>query len=130
MTNTLLPNKLSDLLVIALADLKACEEDDNYTIYMRDWHKPNDIGQCEVCMAGAVMAKTLGTAKDVRHEPFQDLFTPNRPKLMAINDVRLGCIGSALSIMGLDENDHLESHEIWREMADYSKDPILFVTQM
>ena len=61
-----LPDKLSDLLRLALADLKACEEDPNYGVSMYLWHaRPTadnigfDSSRCHVCLAGAVLAKTL-----------------------------------------------------------------------
>lgn len=53
-----LPNKPSALLQLALDDLERCEKDPHYEIYMGEWHSPGDK-HCLVCMAGAVIAKTL-----------------------------------------------------------------------
>ena len=55
-----LPDKLSDLFTVALDDLERCIADPRYEINMRDWISLNtSTKKCEVCMAGAVMAKTL-----------------------------------------------------------------------
>lgn len=53
-----LPDKPSDLIELALADLEKCEADPRYRIDMNVWHRPN--GHCAVCFAGSVMAQSLG----------------------------------------------------------------------
>lgn len=61
---SILPDKISELIRVALYDLEQCERDDRYRIEMMDWHVPDEVGVedpvCEVCLAGAVMAKRLG----------------------------------------------------------------------
>lgn len=59
MTETQLPDKKSELIRLAIADLEKCEQDPNYTIDMTRWHEPRYDGVCQVCLAGSVMAKTL-----------------------------------------------------------------------
>lgn len=54
-----LPDKPSDLIELALTDLEKCESDPYYEIDMGSWHHPED-GKCLVCLAGAVMAQSLG----------------------------------------------------------------------
>lgn len=64
-----LPKKLSDLIEVALADLDACESDERYEINMHVWHDVKG-DKCSVCLAGAVMAKTLGSVKSTWPQKF------------------------------------------------------------
>lgn len=54
-----LPDKLSDLIELALSDLAKVERSKRYAVDMKFFHRPKG-GTCHVCFAGAVMAKTLG----------------------------------------------------------------------
>ncbi len=55
------PNKLSALLQLALRDLKKCEKQPEYEVDMATWHeRVSAMNICYVCLAGAVMAQTLG----------------------------------------------------------------------
>lgn len=100
-----LPNKFSDLIEVALGDLKAVERSKQYRIGMnQDWHSPvhRDDGEeqyCIVCFAGAVMAKTLGIADEENVTPsdFTDQDTQN--KLKALDDLREGDITCAFQRM-------------------------------
>lgn len=57
------PDKLWQLLELAYADFKSIESDPEYRISMFVYHNNRKATQpCTVCMAGAVMARTLGTA--------------------------------------------------------------------
>lgn len=84
-----LPNKPSDLLDVALRDLEACEQDDNYEIRMSLWHSSNHNldKKCFVCLAGAVMAKTMGTPVTARGDPY-DLVPHAKNKLQFIDACR------------------------------------------
>lgn len=130
MTNAL-PDLLSDLLVVGLADLKACENDADYRIKMTDWHKPIEHGLCEVCMAGAVMAKTLGTNIGEAYTPFQEMFGANSKKLMAINEVRAGNVRSALRLLDVDvshDTDYRMDYD--NPVGNYHTNPVTFIEQM
>ena len=63
-----LPKTPSELIRVALADLRACEDDHRYVVDMGDWHAPitDDSGRevCSVCLAGAVMAQTLRVPRE------------------------------------------------------------------
>lgn len=59
---TTLPDKLSDLLELALGDLEKVEAmPEVYEVDMSDWHLPQRdefggrCGRCTVCLAGAVI---------------------------------------------------------------------------
>ena len=55
-----LPNNLIDLIQIAIDDMRKVKADNRYRICMSVWHEEYK-GKCEVCMAGAILAKTFKT---------------------------------------------------------------------
>jgi hypothetical protein len=97
-TEKLLPEKLSDCILLALEDLQKCEVDPRYKIWMSAWHEPHE--RCYVCLAGSVMAQTLnanlfeslGPANYSKH---------NNKRLMALNSIRAGHVRTAMSYMGI-----------------------------
>lgn len=104
-----LPDKPSELIVVALNDLKKCEADNRYDVRMSAWHQPgfiyaadrkSKLPVCFVCLAGAAMAQTLqsGIRKDLVPTKF-DNDTAN--KLRALNYFSQGCIYVALSAMDI-----------------------------
>ena len=83
-----LPDKMYQLLRLALSDLDKCNKDKSYRLCMGNWHIPDVLDDvCHVCMAGAVMAKTLNADKNkvLRLEDFKGL---TRTKLRAIDYIR------------------------------------------
>lgn len=97
-----LPDRPSDLLELALRDLKACEKDSVlYEVDMGWWHDTSIFtDKCVICMAGAVMAKSLGAAPTNSMKPHwydRDTHT----KLEAIDDLRTGYVDRALSLMDI-----------------------------
>lgn len=96
----LLPDKPSDLIELALADLAAVEADGRYKVHMNMWHEPRS-GFCAVCFAGSVMAKTLGTNPGKCTAPI-DYDENTRDKLVALDGFREGYIEDGLSYMGID----------------------------
>lgn len=90
-----LPDKLSDLIELALVCLIKCERSPNYKINMGVWHDPIwGHLPCSVCLAGAVMAQVLGADKGYRFGPsdFEEGF-----KLSALENSRWGEVDLALS---------------------------------
>lgn len=93
---TQLPNKLSQLLRLAVADAQKCEAmPEKYRLDMAVWHLPDEeSGKCAVCMAGSVLAQTLradpGTLVGIRDTGYE-----NESKLAAINLMRAGSFYSA-----------------------------------
>ena len=81
-----LPNKRSELIKVAIADLELVEKDKNYTLNMDQWHVPIiedfnlDFKSCAVCLAVAVMAKSLDC--DINRRIYPD-------KLGIINNSKL-----------------------------------------
>lgn len=80
-----LPDTLHELLEVAIRDLKAVDKSEDYEIDMTVWYHTND--KCKVCMAGAVMAKTLNFGP----ESFDlgDIWDEEGEKFMIIDDLRL-----------------------------------------
>ena len=95
MTKKRLPQRLSALIELAVRDAQAVEQDPRYTLNMSQWHTPAP-GACLVCMAGAVMAKTMGAPRNAHREP--ERYSPEtRWALCAINDVRIGDVFGAIA---------------------------------
>ena len=95
----MLPNDPSELIRLAIADLERAEHDERYEVDMMVWHEP--IGEvCCVCLAGALMAGTLGT--DVG-ESFisSDFSDDDGDKLRALNCFRTGEITEGLGLLGI-----------------------------
>ncbi len=110
-----LPDKPSELIRVALADLEKCEASPSTIVDMGYWHaligdderdefeselreKPKAL--CVVCLAGSVISKTLSVEDGCDAGPgtFDE---PIRAKLMALDEFRMGWVGEALITMGL-----------------------------
>jgi hypothetical protein len=94
-----LPDKLSDLIALALRDLEACEQDPDYKIDMEFWHAPKD-GVCLVCLAGAVLSQSCGVEKDVKMYPSR-VDSPIRRKLYVLDAVR--CSNMAFAFYHMEQ---------------------------
>lgn len=112
--NERLPNKPSELLRVALNDLKAAERDPRYTIDMTDWHVPRDKeglrlfegedmeagSSCAVCLAGSVMRQSF----DGNYKLCPDDFTLKiSGNLEAIDCLRRGQVEDAYYHLGRDK---------------------------
>lgn len=121
-----LPNKLSQLILVALKDLELCEKDPNYRVNMHTWHGPandmqlfGDAPYCVVCLAGAVMAQSLEAPKENVFVP--DDFKEDSRKLVALDYVINGCTISALVCM-----EQKTDFPILVPITPYAEDPIQF----
>ena len=96
---TQLPDKLSDLLRLAVHDAQACEADPRYTLNMRRWHQIDvTTKKCNVCLAGAVIAKTLHVEPHVALSPYM-LNREQIPQINAIDAARESDLWLALSLL-------------------------------
>ena len=126
-----LPAIPSELLTVALNDLEACEKDTDYWIDMDIWHFPNEYTKrCKVCLAGAVMAKSLGVSKEEALVPdiwkFKEEFSKDIDrKLMAINYFRTGLIREGLRSMGIPE-ERQKSFDLCTSIEGYVYNPNQF----
>lgn len=122
-TTTMLPEKRSDLLDLALDKLEEVEADDAYTVDMSRWHEPStshDI--CYVCLAGGIIAKVLMA-------PVSERFIPSSydektwDSLIALNDLRAGSVTKAIGAF-------MENSELDRRITPYYLDPELFKAEL
>ena len=96
-----LPNKPSKLLKLALKDLKAVEADGRYMVDMEVYHTQLSEGVCSVCLAGAVMAFSLGAH---REEGLSPRCFPGKLeyKLEALDHFRAGSILGGLRALDIE----------------------------
>ena len=119
-----LPQKPSEWIRRGLEDLRKCEADDKYQIDMAYWHEhaPKD-GVCVVCLAGSVMAKSLGVPITTDAGPW-DMVPSHGNALRALDEFRLGCVSAGLFKFGI-EHDIEDFH-----VENYSVDPDAFHRDM
>ena len=107
-----LPGKPSKLIRLALADLELAENSKEYRIEMRTWHKPHIYSfmtaaprttRCYVCLAGSVMAGTLGG--NVRNWLSPNSYPKECRALLALDYFRTGRIQSGFELLGLNNYD-------------------------
>ena len=113
--------KLSAIIDLSLDDLELVEQDNNYEVDMDTWHEPR--GTTVVCLAGAVMAKTLRVPKDELALP--KYFGQNQSALVALDHARLGYVGAALGLIGSPFRDDLD-----RIITPYAESPAKFKRDM
>lgn len=120
-----LPRKPSELLALALKDLAAVERSRKYQVNMHFWHDPKalDSGKCAVCLAGVVLAKSLG------YTPDEDTYPSLQPEkiahqLIALDYMRNGEIQSATELLGYKKAPGD------REIVPYEDNPREFKRQM
>lgn len=125
-----LPDKPSELIRVALADLEKCENDPKYEIFMGTWHDPYpSAGVCDVCLAGSVLAKTMGFDPSVYVAPYDHhLSSENSAKLSALDDFRTGDLRVGLSCMGFPESVWQATED--RRMPDYDLEPEKFKAEL
>ena len=113
-----LPDKPSELIRLALADLEWCEDNEDYRINMDTWHRfegmETPMGEdnehcCEVCMAGAIMAHTLELPRTTDARPGDFINENTQRKLVAIDNLRSGSVKTALECMGIENDAALEA---------------------
>lgn len=87
-----LPDKPSALLRLALDDLAKVEAlSDRYQVDMERWHLPDAArSKCSVCLAGSVMAMSLGADPTMALDPYEWWDDTIEKKLELLNELRLG----------------------------------------
>lgn len=106
-----LPDKPSALIRVALCDLRKVEQDPKFRVDMTRWMYRDNV-VCYVCLAGAVMAQSLGIMGMVSEEltPIETfILDAESDKLRALNEFRAGRVNSGLFVMGLPHHGwHVE----------------------
>lgn len=121
-----LPNKPSELILLALHDLELCEADKNYKIAMGTWHIPHKK-YCSVCFAGAVMAKELNYPLEKYVGWSSVSCEPEHKKFVALDNFRTGATIMAFGFMGLKSN---LGYEFDRSICQYKDNKTKFKEDM
>ena len=124
--DNVLPDKPSELIRLAVKDLTICEQmPETYKINMGVWHdRMYGDNKCHVCLAGSVMAQTLGA------DPTREIYpseTDEQKKLRALSSFAFGEIEDGLSYLSL--YGKIETPEM-EEICSYSLDPEQFKADM
>jgi len=65
-----LPDRVGDLIRLAVKDLTLCEANPDYNVQMNSWHSYEEgNGICYVCLAGSIMAQSLEIKSTMTVEP-------------------------------------------------------------
>lgn len=105
--NCTLPDKPSELIMLALRDLAVVESmKKDYVVDMHVWHIQERGEPCAVCFAGSVMAKTCGMNPARAVEP-SDFTDKTHRKLMSLDYFRKGMIFAGLREMRIQPPDYL-----------------------
>lgn len=146
MTTVQLPHVLSELAQIALDDVIKVEVLPGYRIGMASWHAVDSFSAgCTVCAAGAVMDRTLGLERETNLDSVHDILkrfgAHNGAALLAIDALRRGAVGEALTILGSEDPEaswyadeeacgddededelRIPRHALSRELPQYTED--------
>ena len=121
------PEKMSELIRLAVTDGRALDRE-LYTPHCLSWHSPTDFFSangnqgkvdtiCEICLAGAVIAGTLGADPKNRWLVADMLDGDDRERgwywaLSALDEIRKGNYTIAASRLGLVPKDATEAGEL------------------
>ena len=118
-----LPDLPSDLIRVALADLRQIEKRPEYVVDMDIWHESR-LHTCAVCFAGAVMALELGIGVNTNMEA-SDFNDDIAPKLEALEEFRAGEVDVGLEYLGRQTNPPIKV-----DITPYEKSPTQFKADM
>jgi hypothetical protein len=133
----ILPTKLSSLIKIALRDMRKAEaKPKEFVIEMSEWFHREEVEcrtregtivdaheVCVMCAAGSVMAFSLGVLKHKNIDEAQPHHYPkNERQLNAINELRVGSVGGAYSIIHDDDPITADDEDDqYQKMADIAE---------
>jgi len=120
-----LPRKPSELIRLALSDLRKCEAAPDIKVNMNYWLVPIP-GGCAVCLAGAVMRQSLGMIPQKGLTPSScDLDVQDADALRALNEFRCGRVALGCRGLGVDSQLMLD-----RSVPEYEEDREAFHAAM
>lgn len=125
-----LPDVASQLIYLAIEDLIKTEKDEDYSINMSLYHGWGFcVVGCQVCLAGAVMAKTLECDYSEDFIP-SDFPYSNELKLRALDYFRVGEVWAALGVLNIDRTklDGLDLRSV--TITPYAYSPECFIEDM
>jgi hypothetical protein len=140
-TTVTLPDKPSELIRVALADLRKVEAlPQIYRVNMDVWHREkrvplesNEAPLCEVCLAGSMISQSLH-ANPNEHRGPEDFDQETTWKLYALNEFRVGNVYDGLCYLSNVPSGRLYAQK-WEELkgkdgarkytpiAEYTKGP-------
>lgn len=120
-----LPKVPSELITLALNDLELVEKDERYEVNMEVYHYPSD-GKCLVCLAGAVMAKSLEVPPETNYLSYSE---PNYKQLNALDYFRAGALHAGLYCLNFGRSTWGRFKECVH-MPSYVSSPALFKSEM
>jgi hypothetical protein len=110
----MLPEKLSDLLEVAINDAQTAARRKDVRFHMGTWlYRDGEI--CQMCLAGAVMARTLGAGYHACSSPTAVGYFAGGSKLFAIDEMRRGNFSYASKMVTGKYVDHSRVSAIWSE---------------
>lgn len=110
-----LPRHPGDLLRLAIKDLQLCQRSQGYKIDMAIWHRLQPDGLCHVCLAGAVVAKSLQQPIGAYE---QNIGLHNTMCMFAIDHFRKGRVYAGLQSLSLGCPSH---YPFKVDVPDYDK---------
>lgn len=134
----LLALKPSELLILALKDLKICESEPGTFVQMDGWYWEEERNQdsaqkaCFVCLAGAVMKQTLkvSPSRDISTMP-QSLSRKILHRMGALNLFRSGRISAGLRAFYENDLDQLYlPYDPTIQVTSYAAHPRSFYSDM
>lgn len=121
-----LPDKASELILVALEDLEKAEQAPGVAVDMATWHTPHD-GVCYVCLAGCVLR---------RFGPDSEKLTPSMfgasiiNKLIALDFLRIGGTMAFVEKLGGKPARVQQFLDAPRVCSAYSTDPAQFKAEL
>lgn len=125
----ILPKIPSQLIRIALKDEAKAHRSPRYKVDMDGWHVPNS--QCAICLAGGVMAFSLGA--DINQRLIPENFQENIDQLHALESLRAGDMKIAFRYLGVSDRPIGFSHcelEIHVDITCYETSRLQFRKDM
>ena len=124
-----LPDKPSELIRVALEDVKKVENTPGYKVNLHEWNEVRRDGLCHVCLGGSVLVQRCGAKngespgvlleqKRIDHETYR--------KLYALDYFRWGNVKAGLDEMGISSVD-LPGQLL---VTDYKNGPAAFFHDM
>jgi len=133
---SVLPDKIGDLIRLAVKDLTLCEANPNYSIDMSEWHGYcSDDDVCYVCLAGCVLAQTVGLPRyqwtDLTQRDL-DLTKQDREKIVMLDLLRVAKtnISYLTSYVGSKEIEKMDKNNLLFNATRYQSDPGQFKIDM
>lgn len=117
-----LPDRASELIRLALADLRKVEAMPNkYIVCMSEWHSPVSFDdgsvKCSVCLAGAVLAQSLKLDVETDYMSIADKVPRSLDrKIDALNALRQGEIESGMGTLMQYSDDFEMCRQLFEDM--------------